>query len=875
MGAVAQFFGRAVGWHRQALGFLLDAEAELRALESDDFTAATADVEQRRRVARLHSLAQSGLRGWLGARLDGSAVELPLGQDAVPDRPMFLRVGDAQPTSDTVFWVVAPFIGAGHLAIDSDVRDPATAAWLRGVLLRVMATLPDGALRVLPVDGATLGSVFAAFRPMVEADAWAPPATDLARLRVVLEEAERQISAVQAGELDNPPVLLVAIAAMPSGSSRADWARLAAVAHAGPSARVHLLVAGWPPPTYGESAPRLDHTTHLTAAGDGWYRMSEPPGPQRLSADGTGLAAPVRLDSGASEGLVAQVCRRLAVTASGSRRTDFSSLMPAQIWQESSAAGLSAMIGRDGRAPFTLSLDDATPHVLLAGRSGAGKTNVLLVLLYALASRYSPDELGLYLLDFKEGVSFVEFTPTAADPSWVPHARTVGIESDREYGLAVLRALAREMNRRAGALKKAGATSLTGLRARQPDTVLPRFVVVIDEFQVLLGGNDAIAREAVAGLEDLARKGRSYGIHLILASQTIAGIEALYTKKDSIFGQFPLRIALPGGSGILDTGNTAADALPVGTAIVNPAAGVAEENRTVRFPYADPASVAAQRHVIWEARPIISDPPAVFAGYAEHHIDDDLLYAAFTPQVRRRQALVGRAVDVGLPTVGFALDAVPGRHLAVLGTSPVGADILHAAALSLARQHDPGTARFVIASFAAVADPVVDDLATRLTHAGHDVSELDAGQLRALLPELATTDSGPTSKPTYLLTFAADVVAPMLSERGPDRRTGLDDLRAVLRSGPGRGIHLLGWWRIARRFAEALGGSSGREDVACLVALNVPGNELASLLGDHTLTWQPRTNRALLIDRHDQRARLIVPFVRPGRHDDTEEAGLP
>jgi len=863
-----------MGWHRQAASLLLDAEAELRALEADGTAAGEADEQQRLRAARLHSLAQSGLHGWLGARLDGTALDLPLGVDAVSDQPMFLRVGDACPTRDSVFWAVAPFLAVGHLAVDTDARDPAVAGWLRGTMLRTLAALPDGVLRVLPVDGATLGTVFAAFRPMVDAEVWTAPATNLTGLRMVIDEAERQISAVRAAESDNRPVLLIAVAALPAGTSPIDWARLAAVAHAGPSARVHLLIAGWPPPqTYGERAPRLEHTTYLSAAGAGWYRMSEPPGPHRLSAHGSGLPAPLRLDPGASEDLVAQVCRRLAATASVARRSDFSSHMPERIWQESSATGLRAVIGRDGRDPFTLSLDDATPHLLLAGRSGAGKTNVLLILLYALVSRYSPDELGLYLLDFKEGVSFIEFTPTAADPSWVPHARTVGIESDREYGLAVLRALVRELNRRAAVLKAAGVTSLAGLRAARPTTVMPRFVAVIDEFQVLLAGNDPIAREAVGGLEDLARKGRSYGIHLILASQTIAGIEALYTKKDSIFGQFPLRIALPGGSGILDTGNTAADALPVGTAVVNPAAGVAGANRIVRFPHADPASVATQRHLLWKARPAVNDPPAVFAGYAEHHIEDDPLFAALTPQVRRRQALIGRAVDVGLPTIGFGLDPTPGRHIAVLGSSPVGADILHAATLSLAHQHEPGTARFLLAGFAAA--PIVEDLVATLTTAGHDVLGLDAVQLRTILPELATTDASPAGKPTYIITFAVDVVVPMLSERDPDRRTGLDALRAVLRVGPGRGVHVLSWWRVTRRFSDALGGPSGREDVACLVALNVPGNELASLIGDHTLTWQPRSNRALLIDRHDQRVRLIVPFARPGRNDGSEEGGLP
>jgi len=205
-----------------------------------------------------------------------------------------------------------------------------------------------------------------------------------------------------------------------------------------------------------------------------------------------------------------------------------------------------------------------------------------------------------------------------------------------------------------------------------------------------------------------------------------------------------------------------------------------------------------------------------------------------------------------------------------LGTSIIGADVLHAATVSLAAQHDPGTARFVIASFAATADPVVDDLVTTLTDDGHDCREVDANHLRTTLTDLANPTSPAGGKPTYLVTFAADVMAPMLSERGPDRRTGLDDLRTLLRAGPGRRIHLLSWWRITRRFSDALGGAAGREDVACLVVLNVPGNELSSLTGDHTLHWQPRTNRALLIDRHDQRTQLIVPFVRPGRHDHTD-----
>src|SRR5439155_6154114 len=273
-------------------------------------------------------------------------------------------------------------------------------------------------------------------------------------------------------------------------------------------------------------------------------------------------------------------------------------------------------------------------------------------------------------------VSFAEFTPTAVDPSWIPHARTVGIESDREYGLAVLRALSREMGRRAVELKRAGVTKLADLRTGRADVAMPRLVAVIDEFHVLFAGNDVIAGQAVALVEELARQGRSYGIHLILASQTISGIEALFAKTESIFGQFPVRVALAGGGGVLDELNDAADNLAIGTAVVNTAAGIVGANRLIRFPNADTESVNAQRHRLWDARSPGSLPPAVFAGYAEQHVDDDPTFARLNPEVRRRQAIVGRAVEVGLPTAGFTLDATPGRHVAVLGTSTAGADIL-------------------------------------------------------------------------------------------------------------------------------------------------------------------------------------------------------
>jgi hypothetical protein len=80
-------------------------------------------------------------------------------------------------------------------------------------------------------------------------------------------------------------------------------------------------------------------------------------------------------------------------------------------------------------------------------------------------------------------------------------------------------------------------------------------------------------------------------------------------------------------------------------------------------------------------------------------------------------------------------------------------------------------------------------------------------------------------------------------------------------------VHLLGWWRGARRFSEDIGGTAGLEDLACLVALNVAATDLNALVGSYTSDWHARPNRALLIDRHEDRTQLIVPFVRLGRYE--------
>ena len=841
---------QAAALHRQAAATVVAAAGAL-----ERFQPAPPDLREQHELAeRLRAAAAALVPGWLGAPLDAQSEDTPLGG---PRLPQFVRVGMAQPLDDARFPAVVPLLGTGHLTVDADARDPRVAGLLRALLLRLLAASPAGSLLVRAVDAAGAGSVFGPFAALADAGLMPPPVTDRVALRAVLAEAEQWVRPARpatARHSRRERTLLLAIASLPELTEGGDLARIAALAQHGPEAGLHLIVAGWPPPPLTEDTtqPPLPRTTMITLRNP-YAIVGDPPAARfGSSVDNKGLNAPVFLDEDPPAHLFERVCQELAERSATRSRLTLADVLPdGDLWTDDSAEGVATTVGQDGETAVTLQFNDLTPHWMIGGRSGSGKTAFLTNVLYGLGCRYSPTELALYLLDFKEGVSFAEFVPSARDKTWLPHARAVGVESDREYGLAVLRELDTEMTRRSVAYKRAGVTRFSDLREHR---ALPRIICVIDEFQVLLAGSGPLTTEAVSLLESLARKGRSYGIHLVLASQTALGVEALYDKRDSIFGQFPVRVALPGGGDVLEPTNDAAAGLPLGTAVVNTAGGLGGprgatrgHERTVRFPdpRADRATLDSVRRRVWEARPETSKAPSVFEGYAHQYLEEDPTYrAALATTPARPSALLGRVIDVPLSTAAFPLDASPGRHLAILGPSTYGADLLDAAARSLAAHHPAGAARFVVSSLVADGDAMARALTDHLAET----------QTAELVKATQLSQAFEGDEPAYVVVFGMDAIG----------RGALP--RDFLREGPGRGIHLLSWWRGLRRFTEEAGGSAAREEVAGMVFLNVPGPEVTLLLGQH-VDWQPRPNRALLHDRHADRTTVIVPFVRPERDE--------
>jgi len=142
----------------------------------------------------------------------------------------------------------------------------------------------------------------------------------------------------------------------------------------------------------------------------------------------------------------------------------------------------------------------------------------------------------LYLIDFKKGVEFKTYATHA-----LPHARAIAVESDREFGLSVLQKLDGELSRRGDLFRKIGVQDINGYRGAVPDAIMPRTLLIIDEFQEFFTEDDKLAQDAALLLDRLVRQGRAFGVHVLLGSQTIGGSSGL---GRSTIGQMAVRVAL-------------------------------------------------------------------------------------------------------------------------------------------------------------------------------------------------------------------------------------------------------------------------------------------------------------------------------------------
>lgn len=174
---------------------------------------------------------------------------------------------------------------------------------------------------------------------------------------------------------------------------------------------------------------------------------------------------------------------------------------------------LETLLGQGSSAVELLDLVEDGPHILLAGTTGSGKSELLKSMLLGWAARYDPRELNLLLFDFKGGSSFQHLARLE---------HTVGLVTDLTQAQSdrTLEGLRSELTRRERLFLESGVADYADFRRARPTESLARLLVVIDEFRIFTQSLPAAMDE----LMRLATLGRSLGLHLILTTQRPQGV---------------------------------------------------------------------------------------------------------------------------------------------------------------------------------------------------------------------------------------------------------------------------------------------------------------------------------------------------------------
>jgi hypothetical protein len=729
-----------------------------------------------------------------------------------------------------------PFPAAANLLVETPAEGRAAASTaIQAAMFRLLTGVKPGMVRFTIVDPIGLGRGFGAFMHLADYDealvnnqVW----TDARQIADRLGDLEAHMELVTqkylrneyatieeynaaAGEVAEPYRVLVVVD-YPNKFDENSASRLASIVAGGPPCGVLTLIAvddGREAPAGCRLADLRPYCTRLSWK-DGAPAWDDPElGSYPFTPDSPPVGEPAT-----------RLIQRVGEAARAARRVEvpfeFIAPEPDDWWTRDSRAEIDVPLGKAAASKRQhLALGKGTSqHVLIAGRTGSGKSTLMHAMIVNLALGYGPDEIDLYLIDFKKGVEFKVYASHA-----LPHASVVAIESEREFGVSVLSRLDAELKIRADRFRAAGVQDVRGFRDQPGSPPLPRILLIVDEFQEFFVEEDKLAQEAAGLLDRLVRQGRAFGIHVVLGSQSLGGA---FTLARSTLGQMAVRIALQcseiDSHLILAENNTAAKTLSrPGEAVYNDANGAPEGNHLFqvvwlgedrREDYLDRLRDLAERRPPVEPRAMI-----VFEGDAQADLAanpalrERLEADAWPVSPRSAQAWLGDPVAIKEPTAAlFRRQAA--NHLLIVGQAEEAAlGVMESALVSLAAQLPPARddlardgAKFWILDGTPEDSPFADALRKTAEALPHGVKVGGWREAQAFVAEVAgevkrRRDPDGGDGPELFL-FIHDLARFRDLRRQDEFQFGAreeegpaDLIDLILREGPGFGVHLVAW----------------------------------------------------------------------------------
>lgn len=768
------------------------------------------------------------------------------------------------------------------------------------VMTRLMTALPPGRVRFTMLDPVGLGQSFAGFMHLADYDEalvggriWTDADQIDQRLTNLTEHMETVIQKylrnefatiddynAQAGELAEPYRYLV-IADFPTNFSDESLRRLSSIASTGARCGVYTLIMRDTRISAAGSTMHIDdveaHSVNLLGKGDEKFVWRDP----------VFEKFPLTLDPAPTDEELSKILHQVGKGAREAKRVevafDLIAPKPAQFWTLKSDGDVGVAVGRSGATrvqTFRLGRGVAQ-HALVAGKTGSGKSTLLHALISNLAMWYSPEEIELYLIDFKKGVEFKTYAM-----HHLPHARAIAVESDREFGLSVLQRIDVEMARRAELFRPFKSQNLQMYREASGKS-MPRTLLIIDEFQEFFTEDDKLAQDASLLLERVVRQGRAFGVHLLLGSQTIGGSSGL---SRATIGQIGVRIALQTSEAdsqmILGDGNSAARLLSrPGEAIYNDAGGLVEGNSPFqvawlpdeqRDKYLDMVTAKAKKEQEKIEEPIVfeGNEPADFR--LNPALAQQLSPEKYAASVVAPQTWLGDPVAIKAPTaVGFRRQS--GSSILIVGQNEESAMAMTSLAMvSLAAQLSPKLSSFYLFDGTPADNPKHGYLAGVAAALPHRTKVVDYRAVPQAIHEIAAemvrrqANEAANPPAIFIIVFGLQRYRSLRkSEESFGFSAGGDEEKIdtgkefadIMREGPANGIHILAWIDTATALDRAVDRGSMRE-LDNRILFQMSATDSSNLI-DSPAANKLGSNRALAYSEEQGSMEKFRPYALP------------
>ena len=716
--------------------------------------------------------------------------------------------------------------------------------WIEEIALRLIATTPPTLVRLSLFDPLGLGQSFANLLRLDEKIRGKMAWHKTKDIGEMLEEITSQISTMiqhylrneyanieeynRIGSAISEPYHLLLISDFPSGFDAKSIRALASIAQNGPRVGVYIIMT-W----LKNTSQKIEEHAQNMLREQAVEILEKEPNSFILShsaLNGVLLIPDPMPNSAVINRITEQI--NLATQLAEQIVVPFKKLVPKKIWKNSTTSALSIPIGQTGTEIHYLEFGRGTAHhALIGGITGSGKSVLLHTIILAASLHFSPAELQLYLIDFKEGVEFVPYRN-------LPHVKVVAIQSDREFGISVLQGLAEELNKRGSLFRARGSSDIKAFRMICSDP-MPRILVVIDEFQVFFDRNDKLAQNARKLIDTIARQGRSFGVHLVLASQTLLSVQLDPGTLPQLGVRIALRMSEQDAARVLSRDNNAPQYLErPGEAIYNSQAGNIGANQHLQVAYLSTKERLNQINILRKKadQEGFNEKTIIFEGgrLADFtHVKNAL--SNFKNASKSIRLYFGKPMRVEQSHVHVDLHRQSRANILLVGLAEkVAATTLQAALLSAEMTQtelcmidltvEGSTAYHLLRPPKNAKTWLKQDLKSFLTTANKELDERIAGEKRK----------------NMLLVFWGIHATAALRKDGYRPSELATILVRLLQSGPEHGIHLIAWSSTMARLSEILENKK-IQDFGVKIAL--AGGDSNSLL--------PMTQRNIEISSED------------------------